>query len=515
MHKRMKRLQGTRRLLGGVMLFLCLLLGTRTYAIDVDLWLRVERVDSLFKQGRVQEALVMGEELLPVVVESEDALSEAHLRLILGECLRFSGMEQEAMSQLEKAAKLVETPKFKRLEGRTQRHLAAMVMATLAMSEMEKGKTEQGAQHARLSITWVRQLNDKKVSAFILPYMGHVLLRCGYSDEALPILEEGENLAHQQGLPQYEKIAGEDLAEIQGAKDEEQDVKGEEQGTKGTKEPFMALKDSVSGKYAVPSDSMHDHAARSEVQGAESREQGVRESWWQHRQVRFLGVTVVVVMLVLLGLYWFWQQRVRHRISQLEEDSESRYQEGKEEERNRLAKEMHDGVSNQLLAIEMKLQSDGLTPQTMQMLSESREQVRRVSHELMPPNFEHATLDESLRNYVEELNGVKGCEISYRSEYDQTDWGDIPQEKSLAIYRIVQETVSNVLKHAGATLIAVVLQRKEGKIFITVADNGKNDGTVSKERGIGLRTMQQRVDAIGGRIKTSTRQGLRLFMLEV
>ena len=103
-------------------LLLSLLYGTAR-AVDMDLWLRVERVDSLCKAGRPTEALAMGEELLPVVMEKEEVLSEARLRLILSVVLRSVGMEQESFSQLEAAGKLVETPQFERMDRPTQRQL--------------------------------------------------------------------------------------------------------------------------------------------------------------------------------------------------------------------------------------------------------------------------------------------------------------------------------------------------------------------------------------------------------
>ena len=244
------------------------------------------------------------------------------------------------------------------------------------------------------------------------------------------------------------------------------------------------------------------------------QEKPAETAWWQHRQLLWLGGLLAFVMLGMLGIYLFRQHRLKRRITQLQEDSESRYLEGKEEERNRLAKEMHDGVSNQLLAIEMKLQSDGLTPQTMQMLTESREQVRRVSHELMPPDFDHATLDEIIRNYVEELNGANGCQLSYRSEPVDADWNKIPKAQALGIYRIVQEALGNSLKHSGATLIAVVLQLAEN-IVVTVVSNGQWTMDNGQRRGIGLRTMQQRAESIGGKIIVREHEGTQLFMLEV
>ena len=135
----------------------------------------------------------------------------------------------------------------------------------------------------------------------------------------------------------------------------------------------------------------------------------------------------------------------------------------------------------------------------------------------MPPDFQYATLDEIMRNYVEALNGANGCELSYRSEPADADWGRIPTDKALGIYRIVQEAVGNALKHSEASHIAVVLQQ-QGNVVVTVADDGKKEmGEVNgaSSNGIGLRTMHQRADAIGGRITMSNHGGIHLFTLEV
>ena len=481
-------------------LLLSLLYGTAR-AVDMDLWLRVERVDSLCKAGRPTEALAMGEELLPVVMEKEEVLSEARLRLILSVVLRSVGMEQESFSQLEAAGKLVETPQFERMDRPTQRQLAATILTTLAMSEMEKGHTDSSVRHARLSIKWARRMNDKSLQAFVLPFMGHVLLKCGKAEEALPILEEGRSLAHQLNLPQYEKVAEQDLAEMRVAKG--QDTPAE-----------LALTAAMDETQGKSSDTVLAHVRDTVVKKVVVESKGGKPvvAWWQHRQVLYASVVLFILLLMLGGAYLLRQRRFRRRINQLKETSESRYLEGKEEERNRLAKEMHDGVSNQLLAIEMKLQSDGLTPQTMQMLSESREQVRRVSHELMPPDFEYATLDDILRNYVEELDGAKGCELTYRSQPEDADWASVPKSKALGIYRIVQEAVGNALKHSDATQISVVLQWKDG-ISVTVANDGMQMQPGGS--GIGLRTMQQRADAIGGTITMQVSNGFCLFMLKV
>lgn len=194
-----------------------------------------------------------------------------------------------------------------------------------------------------------------------------------------------------------------------------------------------------------------------------------------------------------------------------------KYAEGQEYERNRLARELHDGVSNQLLAVEMKLSTDGLTPDTMQLLDESREQVRRVSHELVQPEFSRSTLSEVLAAYVAEMNGVSHCNISFSVSPRQADWSKVPAATALEIYRIVQELIANALKHSSADVISVGLhQDGERTIMVLVSDNGEDKSEMpAGPEGIGLRNMKQRAESLGGTLELMRHQYGRVAKLVV
>lgn len=214
------------------------------------------------------------------------------------------------------------------------------------------------------------------------------------------------------------------------------------------------------------------------------------------RNVRIVKIGLIIIALLLLafGVYALWQRHVRRK------RETERYIEGLEQERNRLAKELHDGVSNQLLAVEMKLNEEGTKEQAIQMLNESREQVRRVSHELMPPEFAYATLDEVISHYVLELDEANHCDISCHLNPPDADWSTIPPQEALEIYRIVQEAIGNALKHSGATTIAVGMHKTGQETAITISDNGTSDEKTTTS-GIGIRTMKQRAQLIGATLE--------------
>lgn len=222
---------------------------------------------------------------------------------------------------------------------------------------------------------------------------------------------------------------------------------------------------------------------------------------------------LAVVLLALMGIgiiftiYAMRQRRRRHEsemeFAKLRQDTErqltTRYIEGLENERTRMARELHDGVCNDLMAIQMRLSDEQPSSPSLAMLDTCREQVRRISHELLPPEFSYATIDEVLKYYIYKLGqSKKDCNYTYSSCPDSTDWSEIPDFISLEIYRIVQEATGNATKHSGASAVDVCLSRNGKSVELTVSDNGQ--ARPSQGGGIGRRTMKQRADAAGGKI---------------
>ena len=178
----------------------------------------------------------------------------------------------------------------------------------------------------------------------------------------------------------------------------------------------------------------------------------------------------------------------------------TQYVEGLENERKRMARELHDGVCNDLLAIQMSV-TDGKPQQnTAELLNSCRESVRRISHELMPPEFAYASLDEVVRFFVRkqaEAN-IGRIDMSYASSAEGQSWEDVPDSVSLEVYRIAQEAVGNAVKHSGATEIKVSLILDGDVLSMTVADNGTFDS--SQRKGLGLDSIRRRAESIGGNI---------------
>ncbi len=174
------------------------------------------------------------------------------------------------------------------------------------------------------------------------------------------------------------------------------------------------------------------------------------------------------------------------------------YLDGLEAERTRLAGELHDNVSNALLGVEFKMRVPGTSQEEVSgMLRGIHEHVRNISHELMPPVFQHATLAEIIADYVYMQNGMSGPHFECRID-PEDGWEDLPLETALELHRIVQEACGNALKHSGAPLISITLQRNGNRVTLMVKDYGRGLYVDSKKSGWGLQIIHDRAAKMNG-----------------
>ncbi|MDO4165283.1 MAG: tetratricopeptide repeat protein [Bacteroides sp.] len=253
-----------------------------------------------------------------------------------------------------------------------------------------------------------------------------------------------------------------------------------------------------------------------------------REELLLRNRVGWGGTGAALLIVILVFLYIRQRQKVKlARLAQsvgekerqflvLQKETEQRltqkYIDGLESERERMATELHDDVCNSLLAFEMNFRSmteEGCTPamnEQLTQLSNTRERLRNMSHELMPPAFQYATIDEMLSDYLSHLALPKGLKLEYHAT-ELIDWKRIPQNVGFEFYRIAQEAVANAVKYAEARHIRVELLWDKHILSLTVRDDGKGFDMSKKKKGIGLRTIVQRADAIGATVDCQTAPG--------
>ncbi len=234
-------------------------------------------------------------------------------------------------------------------------------------------------------------------------------------------------------------------------------------------------------------------------------------------------VTSVVVISLMYYAYYLQRQRLqRQRIHELETEKQLMAAEavlqGEEQERTRMAKDLHDGLGGILSGIKHSLNTMKgnmiMTPDNHQafersidMLDSSIKEMRRVAHNMMPEALIRFGLNTALRDFCNDINQSGIVKVSYISI--GLEDVIIDQTTSVTVYRIVQELIHNTMKHAAATSAIVQITKSDTQLLVTVEDNGKGFDTTSLKavRGIGWTNIQHRVDFLKGRIEVTSAAG--------
>lgn len=216
-------------------------------------------------------------------------------------------------------------------------------------------------------------------------------------------------------------------------------------------------------------------------------------------------VLAVTSMLLAFGIILIlYKRRIANQRYEL--NLRRKYIEGLESERARLARELHDGVCNDLLGLQI-LMTTSDKEQTIPILKDIMIGVRQISHDLMPPRFAHADIAKVAADYVTHYP-LANCKINFQAT-DTDRWQHIDQAKAFEIYRIVQELMGNIAKHANAHIINVYMTyEKWGQIVLEVENDGAQPQLKDSPNGIGLYTTTDRVLGMNGEIKRSETNGM-------
>jgi len=174
-----------------------------------------------------------------------------------------------------------------------------------------------------------------------------------------------------------------------------------------------------------------------------------------------------------------------------------------ERERTRISKDLHDGVGNNLIVLKMKIYQflSKLNPSPAREFEKQFQEViteiKKIIFELTPPGFEQYGLFSNLTDYVEKLRTTGSVEVDFYTSGEDI----ISAKKNILIFRIIQELVTNSLKHSGADKITLHLNSFEKELNIIYQDNGSGFTIHSIKNGFGLLNIESRIESMGGNMQ--------------
>lgn len=196
------------------------------------------------------------------------------------------------------------------------------------------------------------------------------------------------------------------------------------------------------------------------------------------------------------------RRRLLSDINHLQQLAMKSFVRGMEEEKLRVANELHDDVASRLSLLGMKL-TESSDSELRQQLAEITEGVRQISHQLNPISLDENNFIEKIKQLISEHRGL-GLNIGFQVfDMRQT----VPIETGLQLYRVLQEALQNVQKHAEANEVEIQLFQHENELLMTIEDDGIGFDPTKKNTGLGTKNMRLRVEQLNGEFSISSAIG--------
>ena len=245
------------------------------------------------------------------------------------------------------------------------------------------------------------------------------------------------------------------------------------------------------------------------------------------KQNILLLVTSIGLLLSILFLYIIKTQRERNKELQLTQQQQEANEEiynlmlsqqdkmdaARAEEKKRISQEIHDGILGRLFGTRLSLDSLNMVNTEEAIISresyikdlmEIEKDIRKVSHDLNTDFISNASFTDLISSLVEtQCNAYK---LDFNTKIDQEiEWETLTNKTKIHIYRIVQESLQNIYKHAKAKYVKVKLRQEDNLISLYIIDDGVGFDNSKQREGIGLKNIKSRVEAINGKQNIETK----------
>ncbi len=383
------------------------------------------------------------------------------------------------------------------------------------------GKFNDARKYLEKALAGHRKYESKKEIAFTLIQLSKVYNKLGLDKPVFEALLEAKQIAGEIGSSKEIMDASQSLASYHERRSDYQRAFSEYIN-------YNTVKDSIYNREKMQAITNYQFQYETE-----KKEQQIeilsRETAIQQLKLKQGTLWLIIIAGALSAasiMIYLWQNRRKIRIeAQLQRDAAQQVLQAEERERRRIATDLHDGVGQMLSVALLNLnQSLEDIPQNTEvrksaekaysLLSESYDEMRSISHQMMPNALLKAGLASSIREFVEKIDGPK-----IKVQLDIIGLGDrLDEQTETILYRSIQEAVNNVVKHAGANKLILQLIKDEEGITVTIEDNGKGFDTqkIAQFNGIGLRNIFSRIALINGTVDIDSAPGKgTLFVIHI
>lgn len=495
------------------------------------------------------------QQAIQVLQEFNDSLNITLAYLDMGYLFLKSRNWEAAAKVFEKSATY--------MNRQAQKELGAIIFASLSTACTRSGKLKESAGFLVQSAGYLKDTSDIRASVFYLDATGeYQLVKKDYRG-AIQSFEQAVQKGMEWGdsvsiTETYEKLgraywkSGDQVkAALYFRKCDEQIRKynlldqrrnlmytlfdyyksdGQFEKSAGLAQEIFLFEDSLSGvlnnNRRIIMQAVFDADQQSlQIADLRLKNEFSNELLHQKNWLNFILVLAIIFFVLIGGLIvrnYRQQQKIqRQKIAELEKEKQlsatQSLLKGQEEERNRMAQDLHDGLGGLLSGVKLQLgamkgnlilsEEMGKTfNNALSKLDESINEMRRVAHNMMPEALLKLGLQQALQDYCDGLSESGTCRIT--GEFHGLE-ARMEASTEVVVYRIVQELLNNAVKHSGADQVLAQVMRQEQTLTITVEDNGKGFDPANLHflGGAGFRNIRSRVDYLKGQLDIQSTPG--------
>ncbi len=357
------------------------------------------------------------------------------------------------------------------------------------------------------------EYDNKRELAFALIYLAGIDRESNRISQGIARAKEGLSIAEKINAKEQMMQAEMELAELYAsAKDFQQSLDHYRQ--------YNSVKDSL--YETEKSRQMAELQTRFETEKKENQivvlrqENELKDS--KIRQNRLLILSLIGILMggLALGLLYRTRARLKQQAelaatrAALRESQLQAVIASQEEERKRFAADLHDGLGQMISAVRLGLSKEsldkGIVQHSLSLLNEMNQEIRNIAFNLMPQVLVNGGLEEALKEFASRLMRSGGITIQVQT-FDLAK--DMPTEQRVALYRISQEWVNNVIKYSGATSISIQVVQHPNELVLTIEDNGQgfNPAKLMQSEGNGWKNINSRLHLIKGELEIDSQEG--------
>lgn len=230
-------------------------------------------------------------------------------------------------------------------------------------------------------------------------------------------------------------------------------------------------------------------------------------AFFASRKAKLFGIGLIVLAVILLISYLIFIQTLQKKKL---ENLQAMIM-GEEQERKRVAKDLHDGIGVLLTSVKLRLsnfedkvEDKKAYQNSLEQIDNACTEVRRISHNMVPASLTKLGLEEATLDLLDNVRAATNLEIK---EDIRVEEGIIQEGKEVLIYRIIQEMINNCLKYAEAKSLSLILKMNSNNLSLVYQDDGKGFNKNDVKEGLGLRSISSRVDILRGKIQIISSPG--------